>query len=101
MHYQIQITHTAERDLIEIYNYIAFQVLEDSHARTQLSNIEQAIYSLEAYPERYPLLEIKDFATLGVRKLPVGNYLIFYQIRNKIVFVLRILYARRDWLTLL
>ena len=40
---------------------------------------------------------------MGYRKLVVKNYVVFYLIdeKNKVVEIGRILYGRRDWLSLL
>ncbi len=54
-------------------------------------------------PQRNALVADKRLSTLEIRKLLVDNYIIFYVIseKEKTVMVIRILYGRRDWLTLL
>lgn len=39
----------------------------------------------------------------GIRKLLIGNYVIFYIVReeNRMVTILRILYGKREWLNIL
>ncbi len=54
-------------------------------------------------PQRFPLISDERLSQMGYRKLVVKNYVVFYLIdeKNKVVEIGRILYGRRDWLSLL
>lgn len=99
--YQIEITFSAEQDLEEIYRYITMQILERQHAKTQCEAFEKAILSLATLPERHSLLQQEELAGLGIRNIPCDNYLIFYKIVDTTVFILRVLYKKRNWTYLL
>lgn len=59
--------------------------------------------SLSEMPSRHALVTDERLALLGIRKLPVENYIVFYVISetNMVATVVRILYGRRDWEQLL
>ncbi len=99
MKFSIQITYIAEQDLLEIQHYIS-QVLQ-TDAKPQLLRLKTAILNLQHLPFRNPLVGIVEFAKQEIRYLPVDNYLIFYQIKDDQVFILRVLYAKREWKLLL
>ena len=101
--YHIDITQPAENDMIEAARYIAEQLLNPSAAVRLLDDAEAAIFSLEDMPERHALVNDETLADLGIRFMTVGNYLVFYVVRESVkkVVIQRFLYGRRDWLTIL
>jgi len=103
MNYSIVTTRRAKNDLIDIGLYIAEQLHSPKAAIDLLDYIEQHILSLEQMPKKFALVSDERLANLGIRKLPVKNYLIFYFIdeQTKTVTITRILYGRRDWAHLL
>lgn len=88
----------AERDLIDIYRYIAADA--PLHAATFLRRLDQKIHLLADAPgigsSRLP-------AYPEVRLFPVGNYLIIYRPleEDEGIELIRVFHASRDWLTLL
>ncbi|SPF46518.1 Addiction module toxin, RelE/StbE family (fragment) [Candidatus Desulfosporosinus infrequens] len=68
-----------------------------------MDKISDEALSLEEMPQRNALVADERLSTAGIRKLLVDNYIIFYVIseKEKTVMIIRILYGRRDWLTLL
>ena len=101
--YSINITEPAESDLLEAASYIAEQLLNPSAAGRLLDDVENAIYSLSDMPQRHALVNDEVLARSGIRFMPVGNYLVFYIIREekKTVVIQRVLYGRRDWASIL
>lgn len=53
MKYKIVLTKQADTDLRDIYEYIAFNLLEPETAARQLGRIEKGILSLDEIPERF------------------------------------------------
>lgn len=98
MMYSVVITKQAEEDLRGIFEYISFTLYEPGYAAHKLQKLEQAISRLNYMPERYKKYEEEPWAKIGLRKMPVDNYNIFYFVDNEIeqVTVLRILYSKRD-----
>ena len=101
--YSIAITEPAESDLLEAATYIAEQLLNPSAVGRLIDDVENAIYSLSDMPQRHALVNDDVLARSGFRFMPVGNYLIFYIIREekKTVVIQRVLYGRRDWVNIL
>ncbi|HWQ72108.1 MAG TPA: type II toxin-antitoxin system RelE/ParE family toxin [Desulfitobacteriaceae bacterium] len=101
--YNLAIAEAAEADLEEIADYISHELKEPETALKQLTRIEEAMTTLEELPERYSLVQDKYLAAKGIRKLPIDNYLIFYNINKSIntINIARVLHERRDWESIL
>ena len=50
-------------------------------------------------PERYAVISEEPYTSMGLRKINVENYLIFYIVneKEKTVSIVRVLYSRREW----
>jgi len=68
-----------------------------------METVEKAIMDLADIPQKYPLVQDERLAIMGYQKLIVKNYIVFYTIdeATKIADVERVLYARRDWRSIL
>jgi len=101
--FQINISQLAEQDMLDCAKYIAGELRNRTAAERLLNDAEEAIYSLEEMPFRYPLANDDVLAQQGFRYFPVHNYLLFYIVREetKTVVIERFLYGRRDWMNLL
>ena len=101
--YSIDITEHALRDVREIYSYIAHDLKEPLTALGQIDRIESAIDSLAVMPRRAPLISDGHLASEGYRKLIVDHYIVFFTIDEaaSAVRISRILYARRDWVSII
>lgn len=101
--YNIEITKPAEDDLYKIGVYISRELLESEVAKKVVSKIANSIITLEDMPLRNALVADERLAYKGIRKIMSDNYIIFYFVNeeSKTVTIIRILYGRRDWITLL
>ena len=99
MKYDVVIESTAERDLYGILTYISETLLEPAGAKRIYAAIKEQVLSLSNMPLRYALIDEEPYRSMGVRKIPVENYIAFYIVdeAHDTVHVLRILYNRRDW----
>lgn len=91
-------TEHAERDLRDIYEYIAFSLLEPDIARRQARRIMDAVAKLSELPYCFHLYDKEPWHGKGLRVLPVDNYLAFYlpvETRQTVI-VIRIMYGGRD-----
>lgn len=97
--YNVVITKPAQRDLLDIFDYITFELREPESASRLLSKIKLKIKSLEDFPERNSIISEPKYETQKIRWCPVENYVIFYQAsKHKAqVYILRILYKKRNW----
>ncbi len=91
-------TERAERDLTDIFEYIAFTLLEPETAKYQARRIMDAAAKLNEMPFRCQLDEKGPWNSKGLRFLPVDNYLAFYLPveSKKTVAIIRIMYGGRD-----
>jgi addiction module RelE/StbE family toxin len=101
--YKIEITARAERDMLEVHAYVSGNLKEPNVADRLLDKIENEILTLKSMPLRHAVEQDEQLKLRNLRKLIVDNYLIFYTVDAKVetVFVVRVLYARRDWTNLL
>ena len=98
MIYEVNITEQAETDLQEIYKYIALELCAPAHAEGQINRLEAKILKLSTFPYKYREYEEEPWKSMGVRKMPVDNYVVFYipDDDTASVTVIRIMYNARD-----
>ena len=98
MIFRVVYSAEARQDLRDIYQYIAYELLAPEAAARQTDHIMKASRSLEQMSMRYRLYEEEPWHSLGLRVLPVDNYLVFYlpDEINAIVSIIRIMYGGRD-----
>ena len=66
-----------------------------------LEETDQKINALLPFPQEHPIVEDKLLAAWGVRFTQVKNYLAFYVVEESQVTVIRFLYAKSDWISIL
>lgn len=98
MKYKIIFSENAKEDLLCIVKYIRDELLSPNIAEKQSNRILSAIKTLDEMPMRCRLCEHNDWKSLGLRFLPVDNYLVFYipDEEKKLVKIYRIIYGKRD-----
>jgi toxin ParE1/3/4 len=88
---QLRFTENAERDLVEIGNFIA---------RDSPANAAQFVLHLEQHCSllaSHPLAgRTRDELALGLRSLAYGRYVIFYRALNDGAEIVRVLHGARD-----
>lgn len=94
--YIVHITPSASKMLIQIYEYIAFELLEPVYAGEQLINLQNQICSLDTMPKRCKVFSKTIYPGYELRRMLVDNYSVFYYIDANIVNVTDILYSRSD-----
>ena len=103
MKYSIHITGKAERDMMEAADYIEFTLLNPKAADDLLDAAEKEINGLAFMPEKYKTIDDPVLAAWGIRLIVINNYLAFYVIDKeaKIVHIVRFLYGKRNWVSIL
>ncbi|MDD7182876.1 type II toxin-antitoxin system RelE/ParE family toxin [Peptostreptococcus porci] len=98
MKYKIIFSKNAKEDLFCIVRYTREKLLSPSSAEKLAKRILESIKTLDEMPMRCRLCEYEDWKSLGLRFLPVDNYLIFYLLdeEQKLVKIYRIMYGKRD-----
>lgn len=99
--YRVLVSEPAENDIRDIIRYISAQLSAPMSAAKMMEAIEAAIAGLVDMQKKFPPVTDARLASMGYRKLIVKGYIVFYIIDEKFVDVVRILFARRDWLPLL
>ena len=101
MKYQVFFTGYAQRDLEDLYEYVA---IHDSQVKADflLNRIEQKISELSSLPERGT--QIHELRMIGIkeyREIFFKPYRIIYRIIGKSVYIYLLADGRRDMITLL
>ena len=101
MNYHLHITSVAQRDISQAADYIEFVLKNPKAADDLLEETDQKINSLLPFPQEHPIVEDKLLAAWGIRFTQIKNYLAFYVIEENQVTVIRFLYAKSDWISIL
>ena len=99
--FKIRFTPQAVADLDEIKRYISCDLFNPQAATALLALIFEKIRTLAAMPQTGARLRTDIPSLKTYRFIPCKNYLVFYRTEEKFVSIIRILYARRDYLGLL
>ena len=97
--YQIRLPLIAEEDLTEIISFIAAD--NPIAANSLADKIEKNIELLSENPMLGRIPRDEDIKNLGYRYIIVQNYIVFYTIEEKTIFVHRILHGARNYNTIL
>ncbi|MBL1056628.1 type II toxin-antitoxin system RelE/ParE family toxin [Ligilactobacillus agilis] len=94
----MKITAQADKDIRNIYEYIAYDLQSPKNASNQLERIEKCIMSLDHLPKRYRFYDREPWKTRGLRIVPIDNYCVFYFVDddNLTVSIIRVMYSGRD-----
>ena len=91
----------AQEDLSEIKAYIAEDLENPQAALSTITKITKTIRMLQDHALiGAPLSAVADVNS-DYRYLVIGNYMVFYRVAGKDVFIDRVLYGRRDYLRIL
>jgi len=101
--YEVFITEAAFKDLSDIAFYVSDALQEPDISKRLIGKLKEGMFSLENMPDRNALVTDKYLASKGYRRLLVENYLVFYIVSDdeNMVYVSRVLYAKRNWIDLL
>jgi toxin ParE1/3/4 len=104
MVYNLKITPEAESDLDSINNYILNRFLSPQAAENTMKNIKIAILKIAEVPtlgidvsERVGRQFSKDHP---LKMIIAGNYLVFFTNDDTTISVLRVLYQKRNWISI-
>ena len=96
--YSVVYSPEAVDDLREIYSYIAFTLLVPETAEKQVNRIRKEVRSFDFMPSRYSLVDWEPWKSMGMHKVPVDNFVVYYTVNDdsRTVTVIRIFYGGRD-----
>lgn len=101
MNYEIKLSSFAASDLDEIWNYIAHVLKSPIAANNTVNGIIDSISVLKDFPESGTILYFESDLQSGYRYVVYKNYLAFYHLFDNQVYVDRVIYGKRDYMTLL
>ena len=97
----IRFSPDAIDDLKQTRKYIAEELCSEQAADNTISKIMKNIRILSTFPESgAPLSSVADIVT-DYRFLVCGNYMAFYRYERNVVYIVRVLYGRRDFMRIL
>ena len=97
--YQVRLLSIAEEDFTEVISFLA---ADNPTAADEIANkIEKNLELLSENPNLGRIPREEEIRNLGYRYLIVHNYLIFYTIEERTIFIHRILHGARNYKTLL
>ncbi len=98
---RLQLSPLALTDLHEIKEYISVELENPSAAQNTLSHIFKTIRQLVNFPgSGAPLSSVVSIQT-DYRFVISGGYIIFYRYESSAVYIVRVLYGKRDYLAIL
>ncbi|MFV0342968.1 MAG: type II toxin-antitoxin system RelE/ParE family toxin [Anaerocolumna sp.] len=94
--YSVKLLSMAYKNLDEIYEYIAKELLSERSAENLIDDLEEAILSLETMPKRGAKRRNGIFANKGYRQIFVRNFIIVYRVddEKKEVVVVTVKYSK-------
>ena len=97
--YKVYVSPQAYREIDEIYTYIKEELFADKAAMDLVSDLEEAILSLDQSPERGAERIVGKYSYNGYRQLFVKNYIIVYRVdsKKKEVMVITVRYAHSNF----
>ena len=97
---KVMLSSAAKADLQETRRYISSVLSNPSASKQTLKRITTQLHTLEQFPEAGTPILVPG-SPVAYRYLVCGSYMAFYHIRNQEVIVDRVLYGRRDYLSIL
>ena len=94
--YEVEITDDALADMEQMYNHIAFVLLSPENAMGQYNRIADAILKLNVMPERFRVMYSEPEHSMGLRRMLVDNFSVFYVVQGDKVIVTNVLYSASD-----
>ena len=96
--YYVSYSDEAQDDLRNIFMHIAYNLGSRDNAKGQVNRIREAVKKLDRFPKRNPPVPYEPWAGLGMRRLNVDNYAVFYLVDedNEHVEIVRIPFGARD-----
>lgn len=94
--YSVEVTLQAQEQMRDIALYVAKELMNRDAALGLLNAFEEAILSLEEFPERVALTSEEPWHSEKIHQLIVENYYVYFWIDGNVVRVTAVVYQRRD-----
>ena len=90
MSYKVFFSKLAEKELRNIITNLKDITQDSSLILRHQAEIKNAVFSLDIFPERYPIYKASNSACYS-RKMVTKHYIILYSIKNKTVIIKKVL----------
>lgn len=97
---EVEFTEECIKEMIEIYEYISYNLKESKAAKRLMSEVLDKVLNLSNTPELYMKIGKIDKLKREYHRMVIKNYIILYTIdfeKNK-VYISRMIYGRRNYL---
>lgn len=98
---KLRLLHAAEQDIEKLFLYIQDDLANSIAAQNIAQKILQRMQQLTNFPELGESMTAIDTRLENYRYLIVDNYLIVYRYNRDAIYVVRVLYARSDYVRIL
>ncbi len=98
---KLNVSPKAKTDLQQIREYIASDLDNPEAARNTVATVIKSMHRLEKFPLSGAPLQAITGASVDYRYLVSGNYMTFYRCDGDTVYILRVLYGKRDYMRVL
>lgn len=99
MAYKVLITDSADRDIKRTIDYITYELHNPDAAIVLMDTLDKKYILLASSPFAYEVLQHESIKHHGMRRIVINNYVLLYHVDSsqKIVYIDRLLYGRRDY----
>ena len=91
--YKVNISQNAQNDLEHIFYYIAADSI--NNAKKFILELEEKIYSLDTYPERFAYIPENIYFGANYRHINHKKYRAIYKIESNSVYILRVIHGSK------
>jgi plasmid stabilization system protein ParE len=99
--YTLKLSEPFINDVDKSVCYIKHTLQAPVAAKNLKEEVKKAYKKIKETPFIYPAVPDKYLASLGYRFIMVNNYMMFYVVEDKIIYISRFLYGHRDWMNIL
>ena len=98
---KLTIYPSASKDIENIFNYISLDLANPIAANSFIDDLSDTFKKIVMFPKMYPIIDNPFVKDKLVRKTLVKSYIVFYKVAVNEIQVLRVLYSRSNYQTLL
>lgn len=101
--YNVRLLPLATKDLTDIHDYIADNLLNPTAARKQIEAFKEVMENLQSVPKIGAKVLDEELQDRDIRKYMVKNYVVFYIINESenSVVIIRILHGIRNYIDII
>ena len=94
--YNIEYLPSFHKEFEEILYYIKYKLKNTNAAKTFIENVENSIISRSTNPKNFEIYKSIKNRKYSWYRIYVGNFIIFYVVRNTTMIVAHIFYNKRN-----